>query len=984
MTSTKWQRWLAIVVLLTLGSAGAGLAQEETGNIYGKVTDTGGAGLPGVSVEITGPGAPRQQLTDVQGNFRFLSLDPGLYALVAQLDGFSTVEYDNVTVNIGRNTQLEVQLSSAVEDVITVTTESPLLDERRLSSGTQISQVELEKIPTARDPWSLLNQAPGVLVDRINVGGNESGQQSNFRGQAVNGDQNAFLVDGVEITDMSAVGSSATYYDFDQFNEMQFTTGGTDVTKVTAGVSVNLVTKRGTNDFRGSARYLVTDPDGYLGVLEQADADFNPSDLGPTQTTFTAPSINRIEDIGFEAGGPLKQDRIWLWGSWGQNDIKQFASGGTADDTILENTALKLNAQIASNNSFVGSWNNGDKQKFGRGASTTRPPATTWNQRGPTAIWKFEDTHVVNSNFFLSGQLSKVDGGFSLNSRGGTGPSGPETLWDENGVWQNSYVSGSSSRPSEEYHLDGSYFFNAGNTNHELKFGGRLREFERESPFGWAGRNIVHIAGQNFGNPAGPNDFFFLYRRGRAPSDTEYTSFWAQDTVTAGNFTINAGFRWDMQEGSNIASSVDANVAAPDVLPAINFEGNDGGGFDWNTISPRIGVTYALGEERKTLLRGSLSSFPSQLSAGDITRTNPLGASYAYFSFTDQNGDNIWQAEEPNTFLFGSGFDPANPTAVSSPNITDSGLDPEITRELILGVEHALLPEFMIGLNVTARNTSDVLDVVQLVRDESGIARPMDAVADFVPDTPVTGTLPDGTAYNVPTFALRPGVSLTGGTLYTNGDREIDSLFTSLTFTKRLANRWMLRGFVSVGEGEWDVPASFLATDDPNDEVLTFSTPTTASSEDNDGDIFVAREGGSGKGDVFLQSGWQYNLAGMYQVAPDAPWGFNVSANIYGREGYPIPLFHSFTGADGINRGIQVTTDVDQFRTDDILTVDLRLEKEFRTAGNTSLTFSLDGFNMTDEDFVLQRNRSTTTNAGNLAEILSPRIYRLGVRLNWR
>jgi Ca-activated chloride channel family protein len=100
----------------------------------------------------------------------------------------------------------------AVEDVITVTAESPLLDERRISTAASVSQTELEKIPSTRDPYAVLQTAPGVLMDRVNAGGNESGQQSV-----------AWAVDGLAITDMTALGSSPADYDFDAFEEMQTT-----------------------------------------------------------------------------------------------------------------------------------------------------------------------------------------------------------------------------------------------------------------------------------------------------------------------------------------------------------------------------------------------------------------------------------------------------------------------------------------------------------------------------------------------------------------------------------------------------------------------------------------------------------------------------------------------------------------------------------------------------------------------------------------
>jgi Ca-activated chloride channel family protein len=112
------------------------------------------------------------------------------------------------------------------DEQITVTAESPLLDERRISTGATVSQSELEKIPTARDPWAVLQKTPGVLTDRVNVGGNESGQQSKYVGPGSGGDQAVWSVDGVVATDMKAIGSAPTYYDFDAFEEMQATTGG--------------------------------------------------------------------------------------------------------------------------------------------------------------------------------------------------------------------------------------------------------------------------------------------------------------------------------------------------------------------------------------------------------------------------------------------------------------------------------------------------------------------------------------------------------------------------------------------------------------------------------------------------------------------------------------------------------------------------------------------------------------------------------------
>ncbi|HSN85118.1 MAG TPA: carboxypeptidase-like regulatory domain-containing protein, partial [Thermoanaerobaculia bacterium] len=260
--------WLAVLAALLLTAALPAAAQLQTGDLFGTVVGNDGQPLPGVTVTLEGSGSPRVQTTDTSGAFRFPGLYPGIYKLIAELQGFSTLEYPDISVRVGGSTEIEVTMSGAVEDVITVTGESPLIDERQVNRGANVAAAELDKVPTARDPWSLLALAPGVLVDRFNLGGNESGQQSNFLGVGSSSRDNTFAVDGVGLTDMTAVGASATYFDFGAFEEVQFTTSSTDVTVATAGVTVNQVTKRGTNEWRAQARYLRTDGDWQASGVE--------------------------------------------------------------------------------------------------------------------------------------------------------------------------------------------------------------------------------------------------------------------------------------------------------------------------------------------------------------------------------------------------------------------------------------------------------------------------------------------------------------------------------------------------------------------------------------------------------------------------------------------------------------------------------------------------------------------------------------------
>jgi hypothetical protein len=228
-------------------------------------------------------------------------------------------------------------------------------------------------------------------------------------------------------------------------------------------------------------------------------------------------------------------------------------------------------------------------------------------------------------------------------------------------------------------------------------------------------------------------------------------------------------------------------------------------------------------------------------------------------------------------------------------------------------------------------------------------------------------------------FSLRDNFDFTGGTLLLNGARERDYLGTAETFTKRLANRWMLRGYVNYGDSEWSVPSEYTRNQDPN------RSANNAGGGDRDGDLYVTRSTGSGKGERFLQSTWSANLNGMYQVAPDRPWGFNLSAAIQAREGYPIPYFDNIETTDGSSRNVGVLSDLGAYRLDDLTTADIRLEKEFALTSAVNFTFGIDVFNITNEGTELSRNRNlSTSNVFSLNDNVSPRIYRLGVRLGWK
>ena len=167
-----------------------------------------------------------------------------------------------MAVAAGGSVPLRITLSVAgVSEQVQVSVESPVVDPKRDNVSTTITNEELQNIPSARDPWVVLQTVPGIIVDRVNVGGSESGQQSNYVAKGADTGDNTWNLDGIPITDMNALGSTPTYYDFDMFQEMNVSTGGADVQASTPGVQLNFVLKSGTNNFHGTGRVFYENKD---------------------------------------------------------------------------------------------------------------------------------------------------------------------------------------------------------------------------------------------------------------------------------------------------------------------------------------------------------------------------------------------------------------------------------------------------------------------------------------------------------------------------------------------------------------------------------------------------------------------------------------------------------------------------------------------------------------------------------------------------
>jgi hypothetical protein len=170
-----------VAFALLLFTAHSLFAQTQTGEIFGKVADRTGAILPGATVTISGPALlqPQSAITANSGAYRFPNLPIGVYSVTFELGGFKRMIHADVRIQAGFNAEVNGRLElSSVEETVTVTGASPIVDTRSNTLGTNFGKELLEAIPSARDPWVILEQTPGMVMSVQNVGGNASGQQA--------------------------------------------------------------------------------------------------------------------------------------------------------------------------------------------------------------------------------------------------------------------------------------------------------------------------------------------------------------------------------------------------------------------------------------------------------------------------------------------------------------------------------------------------------------------------------------------------------------------------------------------------------------------------------------------------------------------------------------------------------------------------------------------------------------------------------------
>ena len=989
------------------------MAQVRTGTIWGHITDTQGSPLPGVSVTLKSPfSAQMVSVTDEQGIFRFVSLEPSTkYALTAELQGFKKQEKTGIIVVIGTQSRIDLTLDQGkIEEQVTVIAVTPTIDAKKTSVGKNVTQEILQDLPTARDPWNVMQMVPSIQMDRENVGGSESGQQASYyaKGDPTGGGNNVWSLDGVVVTDTAATGASPAYWDFDSFEEMNVVTGGADVTIQTGGIALNMVTKRGGNKVTFGGRFYLT------------DSAFQANNLTPAleaQGVTAINKINQIKDYGFNLGGPVVKDKLWLWMSYGIQDINAVTIIGTLQNPILTNYNFKLNAQPIPSNRFEALWSAGKKTFIGRSSSQSYPEG--YDQGDPyhfgSPIVKLQDEQMIGNDWLLSAKFAWNANAFQLIPH-----NDPNlvNLWrydatnDVNYEW-GYYIT---KRPMYDYDFHTQYYNDKlFGMSHEIKLGVEYsnRRSTTDSTAPGQLENIYNLnypdmwwdnaPGSSSGNPGFTPGIqqWILATQSNIDWGVKALSAFLQDTITTGRFSLLLGIRYDHQTPHINASdyaTVDNNAvwdqfdpAVKDALaaflpgtqvPSINPS------YHWNTWSPRLGITYDLFGTGKTILKLSGSVYGDFMGTGMASYFNSYGApSYfegggqMYFWWLDSNHDGKVQANEvwgndPTTYApiplivngavnpvyindtqFSQwwGFTPYSTAAAPSAYTMNPNAGSTRTYELLFTVDHELLPDFSLGLNGTYRKYD------HFSWDDAYYAN--GPFGDYSIDGQnvalgPSASLPDGTIPSSITDINGNTVNLGAGpghTIYMMDAQYTGTPYAYHTLNSSYNTYWGVDlTFNKRLSKKWMLDGSVSYQDQRYHYGDGYTNATNLWAL-NDQLWAPAMGGGSGKIDAYIFSHWMVKLEGLYQL----PMGINVSFTFNARAGHIIPHYMTivdYTWANSIYH--TVTSYLDVFGNQTLpafYQLNLRIEKMIKIGEAGRLYIMADAFNLTNAAIINRR-----------------------------
>jgi outer membrane receptor protein involved in Fe transport len=966
-------------------------AQQTTGAISGRIVDAQGLAVPGVTVTATGPQGTKSAVTDSDGRFNFPVLTPGGYTVHAELQGFKPVDRPDLQVRLGQTVEVPVTMQvSGVTETVQVTATAPTIDETSTTIGANLDSATLSRLPVGRRFSDTLYLAPGVSSS-----GNAGVANPSISGSS--GLENQYVVDGVNITNggYGALGSysivfgslgNGTPYDFMQ--EVQVKTGGYEAEfgEATGGV-VQVVTKSGTNDFRGSAF-------GYARPGQLENSYRQAQSVEGTVNTVGS----RLNDAGVTFGGPVLRDRLFFFGAvdpqWERRTFVApegfplASQGDTNRDRRVTNYAAKGTWQITSGHRI-------DASFFGDPATGLMGPQRTSSLLGQTTSayssldYGGHNQTVRYDGVFGSRFLVDASIGRALNSIVET-PSVNSWRVSDFTVTPTAVSGGLGF--FEQGNRSNNWQFSARATNifmgtgqHQLRYGIDYEKLDYSQLNNYTGPTFTTPTGQQTATGATISvlpepTLGQIYRVTRAsltaarPTTQNYTAFFAEDTWQIGNsLTIKPGLRYEQEDLSGT------------IIQGFTLKNN------W---APRIGATWDPTGTGRAKVFANYGRYygrvPNDLAARALSSDASITADYFDANLTKPipNGTvtvNPLTGAQTTTHytLLGAGADDIDPNAKLS-----------YYNEWLVGTEYDLHMGLNVGVRYIHRDIGRVLEDVQpypIVATSLGV--PGAATADYLltnpgPNTPVVQIPGYNVSFEAPVHNYNA---------------------VEFTASKRLANNWSLQasyrfsrltgnyeGFFRNDNGQSDPGITSLYDFPTNDPTYTaIGVPQFGYQGD------VRFLGAAGDGPLPLDRPHDFKLYGTYQ----ANFGLIASLGLNVVSGAPMtafaasPVYQNGGEIPTTPRGAGFTTS-DGFRTRTPFThtVSGELGYNIPLSGSRRLALMLDVFNIFNSQTPLEYDTFTElvfgtpnpdfgrTGVSNVVagqQFTTPRQIRLGARIEF-
>ena len=655
------RRWsVGVLIVLGVMCAVPAVAQRTTGDIFGTVTDESGGVLPGVTVSLKSdavPGSPTT-VTSETGVYRFQTLPPGNYELSFTLSGFATVNRTQIPVGVGGRVEINVQLKvSTLEETITVTGESPVVDTTSNEVSTNYNREWVENAPVRRFTFfDLINAAPGVSANT------STSSASTAFGSGTS--DNSYQLDGTDFTAPS-IGAAWPWPNTDAIEEVEVLSLGANAEYGNLmGAVFNVVTRQGSNAYHGDANFY-----------------YQTNELTARNTTDTQDDglpyhRKKFNDFTGQFGGPVVKDKFWFFGSFQHQQDHESRAGVDPAFPAKSNANrvfFKLNYQFNDKNKVQFQYHDDFYEIPDPGASTTAPSSLgieTGHNPSPGVVFTsvLTDTTVVEarySGFYGDDHGAPQFGGPKIAPRfydldsGNT--SGGIYYWYDGSNWKTA-LAGKVSHYADDF-LGG---------NHEFKVGVQYNS---------GGSDYV----------IGYNDYIYTYSGVPAYGYTQLPfsqgavmkaiGFYGDDTFRVGSrLTFNLGLRYDYSKGQFQSR------------PFYDRNGNETGEhsravdkvFGWKSVSPRLGFNLKLNGSGKTLLKGHYGRYYRGVVTGEFEDASPALSAKYFFSGTYDAAGN-----------------PIDPVLVSdnSQLQVDRGFKNPYTDQFIVGFQQELMPDLGLSVN---------------------------------------------------------------------------------------------------------------------------------------------------------------------------------------------------------------------------------------------------------------------------------------------